>query len=76
MKTKSANLTNQQIECLYYLVKGKTIRQIGVAMGLSHRTVKHYLEAVKAKLHCKTRAELIDKALQMPLIKNKLQLTY
>ena len=43
-------------------------------MELSHRTVEHYLAAVKEKLGCKTREELIAKALQMPLIKEKLLL--
>lgn len=73
MKPKSSELTDQQLECLFHLVKGKTIRKIGETMKLSHRTVEHYLEAVKIKLSCKTREELIAKAFLMPAIKNKLQ---
>ena len=72
MKFRSTELTDQQLECLFYLVKGKTIRKIGETMKLSHRTVEHYLEAVKSKLDCKTREELIEKAFALPTIKNRL----
>ena len=74
MKSKSSLLTNQQSECLYHLVRGRPIREIAKQMDLSPRTVEHYLEAVKSKLNCKTRSELIEKALQMPFIKTRLQL--
>ena len=73
MKQKLEKLTDQQLECLFNQVKGKTIRKIGETMKLSHRTVEHYLEAVKIKLSCKTREELIEKAFQLPLIKDRLQ---
>ena len=76
MNLKLAQLSNQQLECLYYLVTGKTIKKIAETMNLSARTVEHYLETVKSKLCCKTREELIKKAFQISYIKEKLQLTY
>ncbi len=65
-------LTERQMDCLYYLVKGMTIKQISEKMQLSARTVEHYLEAVKSKLECKTRFDLVDKALQMQEIRHRL----
>lgn len=65
-------LTAKQIDCLYHLVKGSTIKQIGQKLNLSPRTVEDHLNAAKNKLHCHNRAELIAAALQIPLIRNQL----
>jgi DNA-binding CsgD family transcriptional regulator len=65
-------LSQRQIDCLYYLVKGMTLKQIAKSLNLSPRTVEHYLDSVKLKLNCTSRAELIGKAFQIPAIINKL----
>lgn len=72
LTTKENLLTPRQLGCLYYLVKGMTMKQIGTSLNLSPRTVEHYLDLIKEKLNCKNRFELIDKALQMPEIKKRL----
>lgn len=59
--------TERQRECLRYLVKGMTMKQIGKKIGLSPRTVEHYLEILKKKLHCHSRIELIKKGIQLDL---------
>jgi DNA-binding CsgD family transcriptional regulator len=61
-------LTSQQTLCLKYLAIGFTHKQIGLKMGLSQKTVEHYLGAVKLKLNCKSRAELILQAIERGLI--------
>lgn len=62
--TIAANkLTTRQKECLYYLVKGMSAKEIAYALKLSPRTVEHYLETVKAKLNCHSRSQLIAKVL-------------
>lgn len=66
------HLTKRQIDCLYYLVKGMTIKKIANTLNLSPKTVEHYLDAVKVKLNCRNRTELIATALQMPAIREKL----
>lgn len=53
-------LTKRQMECLYYLTKGMTIKQIAAQLALSHRTVEHYLEAIREKLGCASKWELIN----------------
>lgn len=55
-------LTNRQLQCLRLLINGQTAKQISEKLHLSIRTVEHYLEAIKHKLDCHSRAELIIKA--------------
>ena len=72
--TDDANkLTNRQLDCLYYLVKGYPIKIIANTLSLSPRTVEHYVETIKSKLGVSTRVELIIKALNMGVIKERLQ---
>jgi DNA-binding CsgD family transcriptional regulator len=71
-ESDTQGLTKRQLECLYYLVKGCSVKQIAAKISLSHRTVEHYLEAIKFKLKCSSRRELIEKALKISAIKDKL----
>jgi DNA-binding CsgD family transcriptional regulator len=61
-------LAPQQIACLKYLAMGMTHKQIGIVLGLSPKTVEHYLDAVKIKLNCKSRTELMIQAFERGLI--------
>lgn len=61
-------LTLRQLDCLHLLAKGMTMKQIAHDLSLSRRTVEHYIEAIKSKLHCTSRSELIMKALELGLL--------
>ncbi len=61
-------LTKRQKECLKYLAKGMTLKQIGASLNLSPRTVEHYLHAIKTKLQCGNRYELIQKANELNIL--------
>lgn len=61
-------LTKQQTTCLTELALGKTHKQIAQQLGLAQKTVEHYLEAVKLKLNCKSRHELIFQAIERGLV--------
>jgi DNA-binding CsgD family transcriptional regulator len=65
-------LTKRQLDCLLHLVKGKTMKEIGKYLNLSHRTVGHYLETIKLKMECETKSDIIEKALRISYIKNNL----
>ncbi|WED43517.1 response regulator transcription factor [Legionella cardiaca] len=67
-EVKFNRLSKRQLDCLRHYAEGYTSRKIGDILDLSPRTVEHYLEAVKNKLNCSTRAELVKKALQMNLL--------
>ena len=42
-------LSKQQKKCMRYLLKGFTAKEIAAQLGLSIRTVRHYLEHIKKK---------------------------
>ncbi len=53
-------LTLRQYDCLYYLIKGMSAKQIAHTLGLSSRTVEDHLHRLKEKFHCNTRFDLIS----------------
>lgn len=61
-------LTNRQTACLCLLAKGLTHKQIGLELGLAAKTVEHYLDAVKLKLNCESRSDLIMQAIERGLV--------
>jgi DNA-binding NarL/FixJ family response regulator len=61
-------LTNQQTACLKQLALGNTYKQIAHELGLSAKTVEHYLDAVKLKLNCQSRSDLILQAIERGLV--------
>lgn len=65
-------ITPRQRDCLRDLARGMTAKQIANSLNLSHRTVESYLNTLKERLNCSNRFELINKALQMKDIKERL----
>lgn len=51
-------LSKREKQCLALLKEGHSYSTIGLKLGLSERTVEHYLESVKNKLNLETRTEL------------------
>ncbi len=58
------NLTNRETECLFYLVRGKTAKQMAAILSISFRTIEKHISNIKHKLNCTTKSDLIDKAIQ------------
>jgi DNA-binding CsgD family transcriptional regulator len=56
-------LTEKQENCLFLLVRGKTIKQIAKLLNISPRTVECHLDLMKIKLNCSSKAEVIEKAI-------------
>lgn len=56
-------LTESQSKCLFFLLRGKSAKEIAKLLGLSARTVEHYIEAIKIKMDCLTKSQLIEKAI-------------
>ena len=54
-------LSKRESECLYLYARGKIARDIAIMLGLSRRTVEHYLDKVKTKMGVASKNELIEK---------------
>jgi len=61
-------LTARETECLELLLRQRKAPDIADSLGLSTRTVEHYLSSIYSKLGCTTRAELYDKVALLNLI--------
>ena len=62
------NLSVRESECLFYLMRGKTAKEIGVKLSLSPRTVEAYIENIKMKMGCMLKGDLIERAVNMGLV--------
>jgi DNA-binding CsgD family transcriptional regulator len=52
-----APLTPREVECLRWVMKGKSDRDIGTILNISHTTVHFHIEQIKRKLGVKTRTQ-------------------
>lgn len=67
------NLSDREIQCLDYLLRGKVTKEIAGLTKLSARTVEGYLKNIKRKLNVNSKSALINKALSLGIEKiNKL----
>lgn len=57
---KNSKLTKREIECLDLYSRGKIAKNIAATLGLSNRTVEHYLENAKFKLGIKSKSDLME----------------
>ncbi len=57
------NLSLREMECLFYLLRGKTVKTIAKILHLSPRTVESYVERIKYKFQCLSKSELLEKAI-------------
>lgn len=58
-------LSKREVECLRWAAIGKTDREIGMIIGLSHATVRYHIHRAGEKLHSVNRAQTIFKAGQL-----------
>lgn len=58
---KLPDLSKRQSQCAHLLLQGKTAEETGQILKISKRTVEEHIRAMKQKLSCKFRSELIMK---------------
>ncbi len=61
-------LSDRELEVLRALATGKTVKEIGVDLALSEKTVSTYRTRLLEKMHMRTNAELIQYALREGLV--------
>jgi DNA-binding CsgD family transcriptional regulator len=69
--TKSArdmDLTDRELECLYWIAEGKTSDEIATIIGISKNTINNYITSVMRKTATRTRSEAIAYAVRHNLV--------
>ncbi len=59
---KVSLLSPRERECVKLLLKGKSAKESGRILGLSFRTVEHYIENIKNKFNCQYKNEIFSVA--------------
>ncbi len=67
------DLTSRELDVLNLVVEGKTNNQIGIALGISVKTVEKHLHAIFRKMGVVSRVEAAILAVQESLVKRDLQ---
>lgn len=65
---KKVTLSPRQTECLFWVQQGKSSRDIGIILGVSHRIVERHVSRACAKLGVRTRVQAVVRARSLGLI--------
>lgn len=63
-------LSPRQTECLFWVQQGKSSRDIGSILGVSHRIVERHVFKACQKLGVRTRLQAVIRARSMGLIQD------
>jgi len=58
-----SKLSTRQLECLFFILRGKTMKEIAYILDISTRTVENHIIALKGKLGCTNKSQLIEHAI-------------
>lgn len=53
-------LSEREMDCVFYLLRGNTAKQIAQQLQNSPRTIESLIENIKLKLNCTTKSEIIE----------------
>lgn len=57
---KTECLTRRELDCVHFIVRGFTSKQIGKKLNLSYRTIETYIENIKEKLFLTSKFEIAE----------------
>lgn len=63
-------LSKRESECLFFIIRGMTAKDVAQKLHLSPKTVEFHIEQIKQKLSCSKKSELIEKAINLGFIFN------
>ncbi len=67
--TQEIGLSNKEMQCMVYTLRGRTAREASSALNISSKTVEAHLANVREKLDINKKSELFDFAYKSGLIK-------
>lgn len=59
--------TAMQYKVLKHILQGKTTKGIGLALGISHRTVEYHIKKIKATLQCSHKNQIMETTIRLGL---------
>jgi DNA-binding CsgD family transcriptional regulator len=62
------SLSSRQVECLRRIAAGESSAEIAATLGISSRTVDHYVGSACAKLGARSRAQAVVTAIRLDII--------
>lgn len=66
--SREMELTERELECLYWIAEGKTSDEIATIIGISKNTINNYITSIMRKTATKTRSEAIAYAVRHNLV--------
>ncbi len=56
-------LTNIQMECLFFILRGKTMKATAEVLQISPKEVARHFDKIKVQLDCPRKEDVIEKAI-------------
>ena len=60
-----SQFTDKELECLFFLLRGKSSKETGDLLNLSPRTIEKRIDELKVKMGCHYKDELIEKCIAL-----------
>lgn len=67
-ESRDVELTERELECLFWIAEGKTSDEMATILGISRNTINNYITSVMRKTGTKTRSEAIAHAVRNNLV--------
>lgn len=61
-KFDTLGLTSRQSQVLFYMIRGKSSKEIARLLDIEYKTVENHQYKLKSKMDCSTKSQLIEKA--------------
>lgn len=65
---RELDLTEREVECLFWISEGKTSDEIATILGISRNTINNYITSIMRKTATRTRSEAIAYAVRHNLV--------
>jgi DNA-binding CsgD family transcriptional regulator len=72
---KNVYLSNREVDCIDWCIKGKTVEQIASILNIKKKTVEHHFENIRQKLNCYKQSQLVTIAIRHGICKTAISPT-
>lgn len=65
-KSDWTKLSRRELDCAFFLVQGMSNKEIAQNLSVSTRTIEDYINNIRYKMNCKSKAKLISLLCKLP----------